>query len=434
MLALSVPLGASAAGFPDIANSPYRADIERLQEIGVIGGYDDGTFRPKQAVNRAELVKVALGDRMEVVSPKRRCFSDVSPKAWYAAIVCTAKQRRIVSGTGDGSFQPDRAVNFAEALRIVLRAQQIAIDTDGAKNWYDPYVDYAHERGIVSKNAYVPWETLTRERMAQLIAGVYRAKDAPHGAPKGFVSSGCGQRPPSTAPTSVDVNGTLRQFILDVPRGYAQREATPLIIAFHGRTNSNAQVRGYLELDKAADEYIVAYPSALKNGSSYSWVPNDQGDYAFFDALVASLSSQYCVDMDRIYVVGHSLGGWFANQVACARGSVVRGVGTLGGSMQSGECTGPAAAMVLHNPKDNLASFSGGEAARDKYLAQNQCDPESAKPTSPADFKCVRYACASGSPVVWCPFEKDLGWDGEYYPHVWPSETARWIVAFFKGL
>jgi polyhydroxybutyrate depolymerase len=230
------------------------------------------------------------------------------------------------------------------------------------------------------------------------------------------------------------VNGVLRQFILDVPREYSQREPTPLIVAFHGRTNSNSQVRGYLELDKQADDYIVAYPSALKNGSSYSWVPSEQGDYAFFDALVASLSSQYCVDMDRIYVVGHSLGGWFANQVACARGSVVRGVGSLGGSSQSGECTGAAAAMVLHNPKDNLASFSGGVAARDKYLVQNQCEPDSAKPTTPADFKCVRYTCATGSPVVWCPFEKDTGWDGEFYPHVWPSDTARWIIAFFRGL
>jgi polyhydroxybutyrate depolymerase len=358
----------------------------------------------------------------------------VDPKAWYAAIVCAAKQRRIVSGTGDGSFQPDRPVNVAEALRIVLRAQQIPIDAAVTDPWYAPYADYAHEHGIISKNSYVPWETLTRERMAQIIAGVRRSKEAPHGAPKGFVSSGCGQKPPSSPPTSVDVNGTLRQFILDVPRGYSQREATPLIVAFHGRTNSNAQVRQYMELGKYAGDFLVAYPSALKNGSAYNWDPSETGDYAFFDALVASLASQYCVDMDRIFVAGHSLGGWFANQVACARGSVVRGVASLGGSAPSGECTGPAAAMVLHNPHDNLAVFSGGEAARDRYLAQDLCDASSAKPTAPAEYKCVRYSCADGAPVVWCPFEKDTGWNGEYYPHVWPTGVAQWVIGFFKGL
>jgi polyhydroxybutyrate depolymerase len=70
--------------------------------------------------------------------------------------------------------------------------------------------------------------------------------------------------------------------------------------------------------------------------------------------------------MDRITVVGHSLGAWMANTIACVRGDVVMASATVAGDSVNTTCTGPAAAMIIHNPKDNLAPFSG--AAKDSDL------------------------------------------------------------------
>jgi len=63
--------------------------------------------------------------------------------------------------------------------------------------------------------------------------------------------------------------------------------------------------------------------------------------------------------MDKIYVVGHSLGARFTNTLACARGDIIRAIGSVGGSITPNNCSGPVATIIMHNPKDNLASFGG---------------------------------------------------------------------------
>ena len=77
--------------------------------------------------------------------------------------------------------------------------------------------------------------------------------------------------------------------------------------------------------------------------------------------------------MDEIYVVGHSLGAWFTNSLACARGNVIRAIGSVGGGTTINDCSGPTAAIIMHNPKDRLSSFGEGLRARDQLLKQNHC-------------------------------------------------------------
>lgn len=424
-----------ASAFSDIDGSLYRRDIEALEREGLLGGYSDGTFRPKAKVNRAELLKVAMGSRPGITTPRRRCFADVSLSAWYAAYVCEAKQRRVVKGYEGNTFRPEAEVNFAEALSIILRAERIAVP-QGEDVWYEPYVEFAHTHAIVSRHSYKPWDLLTRERMAQIMNGVRRHQsgDNPE-QPDSFLSPGCGGQAPSKAPTSLDVGGVQRSFLIDLPVGYSSSEPMKLIVAFHGRTNSNDQVRGYYGLTTHAKDYLVVYPAALKNGSSFSWKATNDGDYLFFDRIVQTLSERYCLDMDEIYVVGHSLGAWFANSLSCARGDVIRGAGTLGGGTTNAECTGPVASMVLHNPNDQHAAFSTGIQARDLHLKQNSCGEESA-PTEPREFLCMRYAgCTEHHPVVWCPHEiNNSYWDNQYYPHNWPRDTGKHIIEFFESL
>lgn len=62
----------------------------------------------------------------------------------------------------------------------------------------------------------------------------------------------------------------------------------------------------------------------------------------------------------------------------------------------SANCSGPVNALIMHNPEDNLASFAGGEAARDTLLKQNQCDVTQFRPlpNDPEEGHCIEYtAC-----------------------------------------
>ena len=65
------------------------------------------------------------------------------------------------------------------------------------------------------------------------------------------------------------------------------------------------------------DDFIVAYPAALKSGSSFSWSEKD--NLTFFDAMTLEIADNYCIDRDNLFIVGHSLGGWFTQKLACLR-------------------------------------------------------------------------------------------------------------------
>src|SRR5690606_1908457 len=88
---LSVTVSAvTAAAFSDVpATSPYYSSVEALTQAGVIEGYEDGTFRPDQPVNRAEAIKMVLaGIGVEVGNGLYNTgFSDVPLDIWYAGYV-----------------------------------------------------------------------------------------------------------------------------------------------------------------------------------------------------------------------------------------------------------------------------------------------------------------------------------------------------------
>ena len=173
------------------------------------------------------------------------------------------------------------------------------------------------------------------------------------------LTAGCSAAAPQRPPDRVNVNGTTRTFITAVPNSYQPGQPHALVVAFHGRTNSNEQARRYFGLEDAIPNAIFVYPSGLRQGGSYTWSdPGDSAenlrDYAFFDEILRELSATYCLDERRVFVVGHSLGASFANSLACARDSV-RAVASLAGGISGTTCT-PAAAMILHNPADRLGT------------------------------------------------------------------------------
>jgi polyhydroxybutyrate depolymerase len=256
-------------------------------------------------------------------------------------------------------------------------------------------------------------------------------------------SVGCGRPPPWSVPDHVVLEGRERRLIADLPADYDSRRPHRLVVAFHGRTNDNARVRDYYGLEKPAggDPTIFVYPLALRQADgTFSWSdPGDSSgslrDYALFDTIVARFARDYCIDPDGIFVVGHSLGASFVNSLACARGDLIRGIGSVAGGVQRSHCRGSVAALVLHNPADKLVPFSEGERARDALVAQNGQDEATAEPAEVGGFECERFANHDpANPVLWCPHHQNQTSRGRYYPHQWPSGTGEAIMDFFATL
>ncbi|MEM7737118.1 MAG: S-layer homology domain-containing protein [Deinococcota bacterium] len=159
--------------FFDISHSTYPEAIVFLHEREILNGYEDGTFRPKKLVKRAELTVLLMLEHTNRIFPPLGCFADVNLADWFSPYVCGAKEIGLVSGYPDDSFAPDSTVTYVEALKLVIDTFHLPVDAakDG-EPWYLPYQKAAHQLEVMPIHTYAPRDDLTREAMAQLI---YRA-------------------------------------------------------------------------------------------------------------------------------------------------------------------------------------------------------------------------------------------------------------------
>ena len=258
-------------------------------------------------------------------------------------------------------------------------------------------------------------------------------------------SDGCGRAPPPSPPQQIVAGGRSRALILAIPPDYKPSVPYDLVVAFHGRTGSAEQVRGYYDLEAHARRpTLFAYPRGRASGpGTRSWSdpgdpPGALRDYALFDAVLARIAADYCVDPHRVFAVGHSLGASFVNGLGCARGTALRGIATVAGGVQASRCTGATAALLIHNPRDRAVPFALGISVRDLYLRSNGLSDKPAAPLAelaqPPAFACERYGTLGGDPVLWCRHRADTDRRGRYYPHRWPPGTGELVMAFFAGL
>lgn len=114
---------AVAVAFSDLSViDPHRVAIEVLSEEGIVSGYPDGTFAPERLVNRAEAVKLVvafLGLNRSDDFPESPFF-DVAREDWFAPYVLAAWRAGLVTGNPDGGFAPARTVVRAELLKMLL--------------------------------------------------------------------------------------------------------------------------------------------------------------------------------------------------------------------------------------------------------------------------------------------------------------------------
>lgn len=102
-------------------------------------------------------------------------FGDVKSGDWFYENVKATYELGLMKGTGSGTFSPGNNVTLAEAITLAARIHSIYYtgsdsfaSYDGG-NWYDSYVDYAREKGIV--NTYYNYSRpATREEFVRILA------------------------------------------------------------------------------------------------------------------------------------------------------------------------------------------------------------------------------------------------------------------------
>ena len=155
-LVLTISLTASAADLSDISGNKNQSAIEYLYSNSVISGYPDGTFKPDKTVNRAELLKILVGGKgiTPTVEEYHDCFPDVATE-WFAPFVCYAKDKGWVGGYPDGTFQPAKEVNKVEALKMLVNSQGYTVPETATDSLFDD---------ADSKEWYAPFLQVAKEK------------------------------------------------------------------------------------------------------------------------------------------------------------------------------------------------------------------------------------------------------------------------------
>ena len=145
--------------FTDVpANAWYHDAVCALAAKGITSGYSDGTFRPENAVTRAEFVVFALRFAGTPTETGSRQFSDVPTSYWAANHIQTAVKNGFISGYSDGSFRPDQQITRAAAVTILNRisGRDQCVVADNASSFSDVPSDFwAYQAIMLAANQSV---------------------------------------------------------------------------------------------------------------------------------------------------------------------------------------------------------------------------------------------------------------------------------------
>ena len=138
-MALTFTAGAAFTDAAEITKD-YVDDVNMLVELGVIGGYPDGSFKPAANITRAEFAKMAYTLKYgadkdgNLFASQKSNFVDVegvAEIAWAKGYINYCANQKIVSGKGANKFDPQSNITVAEATKMILVIMGVNPDKEG---------------------------------------------------------------------------------------------------------------------------------------------------------------------------------------------------------------------------------------------------------------------------------------------------------------
>jgi len=229
---------------------------------------------------------------------------------------------------------------------------------------------------------------------------------------------------------TVDVDGRKREYLLDVPAA-AKPGALALVVSFHGIGGAPGPLREYTGLGDAAHErgFLAVHPAGqtvrlgVKVGPGWIIEPGVNREVRFFQEMIRHLSSSYCIDRERIHVMGFSNGAHLCHVLACQEPDGIASFAAVGGGLRemASHCpaTSTCSGLVLHGSDDTIVEVEEGREARDFWIDRNGCTSS----RDVGDGCTLHDGCVSEDEVLYCEVE-GMG-------HEWPPEATDVALDFF---
>ena len=114
--------------------------------------------KPEEPVEELEINETPEEEPEEEVTPEapaEKKFSDVKDSEWYYGDVTYAVQIGLINGKSETTYAPDDNLTYAEAIKLAACMHQLyntgKVSLKNGDPWYQTYVDYCMEKGIIDK-------------------------------------------------------------------------------------------------------------------------------------------------------------------------------------------------------------------------------------------------------------------------------------------
>lgn len=152
-----------------------KAVIDTSRSV-VLAGYGDGDLHEDDPLTRAQLAtiiyRLLTEESIIQYGAGQAIFDDVSADAWYYQAVNTIGDAGIVNGVGNGQYDPDGLVTWAQAITVLSRfvePQECPLQQIRYDGWAKPYIETAVALGwIDDSETIVPDSVITRQEVVDL--------------------------------------------------------------------------------------------------------------------------------------------------------------------------------------------------------------------------------------------------------------------------
>jgi polyhydroxybutyrate depolymerase len=167
---------------------------------------------------------------------------------------------------------------------------------------------------------------------------------------------------------SIRVGGDVRTYRVYIPRGFDASRPAPVVLNYHGYAGDARAQEAVSGLVPIADREGFLLVSPQGAGDPPNWTAivqalSQSSDREFFDRMLDALAQELCVDQDRIYATGFSMGGFFAARLACVRNDRLAAIAPVAGLYRpASEACGsrPIPILAFHGSADETVPFGGG--------------------------------------------------------------------------
>ncbi len=180
-----VTISAGATEYKDLTDKDeiqYEEAVAVLNRIGIITGYEDGSFRPETELTRGAAAKIIvslmIGPEAASALPNNESpYPDVPAGHTFAGVIGYCKTAGYISGYGDGTFKPANSLTGYAFAKMLLGALGYKSDLEGftGTGWTMNVARLGNIAGLFNRLSFQGADAVNREEACQLALNTLKA-------------------------------------------------------------------------------------------------------------------------------------------------------------------------------------------------------------------------------------------------------------------